>query len=1626
MSKLQRPKPTTVEPKDFIDDIKNDLAAGYRFTPFLGSGISAQSGIIMGREFDNYLAYTVCQVLDHKWDIRNNGWPARPNAKEIRKTTERVYELFHEACNQYNCEPIPHEENSLEVAHVASMAYDVKVLHAWNKGLIPNKGRRLVLFYRAEDETEVHGKVFDHEGKAKTPFSVSIDNFETPNEITDRLESIWNQTLPTRDKYDLLTTVQSSARDRKKLGLDISETEMPATSEQRLSEQLRRPLVPQILRSRRLNFDELHLEKMRKSWHSDEFQSDLKESKSSTRFIRETAVRALSHWSRTLEFLASMRRDSRRDLLYREGIDQSVIDSFNAHITRGKRPNLIHNMIARLSRTLRTRVVLSTNFDPLIESSFRLQGEPLHVLAVSIKGGLPAYPTVRAQDCLVKLHGDILETRADTSIDEPPSEEDKAAFFRYLMGPRSHQQDQPADVVPSRLLVVGYSASDARCVQLIKYVLDVSPDFKVYWICHSREDSANVAEIFSEYCDKNQRKRFIPTRTNRPDLLLWELYQAVNLTLPGGGHSFQFSHLVPPIPETPSDDSDPLVGHLSDAVALAKEILRVSGGNEDHDTQPKAVWIDSDSGVATRLSAVFHYFRDEQEITPVWLELEDFKNPIHMLVGIFTAIALRLGSFQLEWFSFGTTKLKQALDRIESLCEKYELLPRSWAIFLYGRNGPGGCCGWDISYWKEPEYKQLGEIINKLIEMGFRVIYMPYGAERAKRNFGSSEKKAGGKVGDINRQFKKLLGQNNSRQNKTVYNTPEYRKWASRVWKQWIPDGFKENEKILLNPSLVAYPDSINNPKPSDGKGAPLEWIEAIPKKFYPKDEKSKPFEERVELVLKEFCLLNGKSKRNKKLNRVRSARMLWLYGITLFRHSRHSAALLSEAVFPCPFRFEADHDNDEIRQLFLFGVQEGDSRSFSHGYRNQFQGKNYHIEQKGWVNWLREQQVLLRKPGGYVWKYRDTRLGLQFLLEQSGPFTCWDDALKWDPDTGDLAPSQHREVKSLWHLRARIHFWIGDWYLRAYHSTLHHIPLIEAIYHSVQALILAPYYDPIAIEQERQPGADSLGTTQKRLALKALCQIRRLLHVGEQTFRFWVPGVDIVQAFFDPSKGNNHVDMLQESIKQLKKTGKCALYRRLQQGLKSLNREINLLQQVVSSEGFSHRPRSMPTLQSPPDSPTEPFKEIDEISQGIDMLDQAHPQWITEGIKRYFEALGVSADLEEYAKKPFDVDHFWKQLSREGNDTAIDGSLRNFRRTWLAAWADKYSASEERLLHMIWGISELMYRLVRRAKLERYSRETAKDRTIAAKEKEKEANLWSSVCAVGHLGLQFSRYLSARNYRTDSRLRIKILTMYGLALGYLGRFTESNRRFNEAHALLVSGLRSTDGRELGKIHLRLAEKHLAKGRFLLEEWIQNGKPRASKDHTYPMVSTIDDAWAALERAELSMASNNHSEFWWYRLTSLKLKTYAFIAECKEMIWDVEVAKDMASRRLPRCLPFRRRLHYPTVLRSLLRDALILGNGDNFRQLRALDHFLGASRLEPDSGEGADRRINGMLIEETSGKTPLLLLAEDSGHQVTVVNSRISELFRRGHNGEFSEKLQAYFQKVTGLVKEIIDKNKPK
>lgn len=1549
--------------QNFLEEIRQEITNGTAITPFLGSGISVSSGILTGQDFDNYLTYVVFRCLSDKdpWDVRRDGWPETPTHQEVNDATNWLFTVYGDCLRRYDCVAITkfHAESALssaasnvpipangngktdekrntdgdrKILHVVSRIFEVKVLQGTGV-TIPAKGGRMILIHRNDEDGPLAIYVYEEEKPHPNPplhFVIArkpehkyernesiprIEDAELLGQLNRHLANWWNLPLPERTKADTIHLLQGMLRPlqehstKAKPAMDaiinLDDPNIPAPSAYRLNIKLKRPLVPIILRSKEIWRDEIRFDQIRRDMNLEDQPFDPNASASSVSYVTEKAIRSLSHWTRTLEFLSCIRPAEKAYNAWLDEPETAVIDSFNAHITRDRHPNLIHTMIARLSRNLRSRTILTTNFDTLIEQAFLAQGERLQVFAVSAKGGLPHHATVRAQDCIVKLHGDILETRADSTINEPPNEADKERFFNYLRGGNQPHLEQPREFIPSHLLVIGYSGNDARCIRMIKYVLDMDARFRVFWICYNKDDEKRVKDLFSEYQTltiDTKRPRITIARTDQSDLFLWELYQLINFSLPGGGVSFQFAHLIPPQPTLIKKDTANAA--KGEPERPFQKVLDFITETSHSPNISRLLTVDVGSGLAVDMVKAFHEL-SAKSLQPIWLELEDFADADHLANTIITSISLKIGTFQTHWHIYPNSRnLKLEFERF---INRWRIDADRWVLFLYARNGPGGCCGWTLDYWDSEKYERLHYLLSILSDLNFRVIYLPFGTKRFERN--------------------KIKAS-------AIENYPGIEKRHtdfSRSYNAW---------NRLSRPSTYRH-NPVTIPESAVDQKASLESI------TYTSGDST--YRSILDSVLKEF----GSS-----ANPIRSSRMIWLYGMTLFRQSRHRTAVLSESVFPCPSRFGTGFDNDEIRSLILFGL--GDDHHRAGVQEHTFSalrellhqaGATKKIELQGWVEWLTEKGLILKKAGGYSWKYRDTRLGIQYLLENSGPYTFYPNALSVGLPKNQRSDGS-RTYDSIWRLRGRIHYWIGDWYLRAFQATRHHTPLIEAIYHSVQSLIHSPYGSQDTSPSRKGVNNRRPDSRAQRNALRALIQLGKLIRLGTNSLQFWTPGIELDMTYF---KGLGEKGNLLETFKIRTHFGTShPLDKRIRSEYALVSRELHLLCNSVASEGAAHGKRSEDFLKS---SRQSKRVELIEIKHDIKTVD--NPKWF-QSIVSELERLGFPRLQRLIRRVCIEAS---EDDSGEFHGHCLYESFTRIRSIIIEDWAEK-SCEDGELLNLVWLLSELAYRSARRATLIRFA--SSKSPRASA-----ELQHWQLTSGFCHLCIQLLRIVSARQFRQESRLRVQVLTLYGLALGYLGRYKEGHRRFNEAHAVLSAGVSRIDGRDLAKIHIRRAELILARGRELLNLFRSSKRKKGEELEIRAILACCDDAWASLERASHGMRDVHHSCFWWYRFHVLELKTYAFFAEIEQVFWR---GPDRDTRRSG-ALPFRRRKPLDAVLVKLLRDCISLSSGDSFRFLRAFDHFLSACRLLNASPGGALRIIQ---LNRKTG-VPEVCLSESDG-----------------------------------------------
>lgn len=403
----------------------------------------------------------------------------------------------------------------------------------------------------------------------------------------------------------------------------------------------------------------------------------------------------MAEWRAALLFLSRLIRnpeDSRSMLSGRLSLGtprQEIIDACFREVLKGKQPTLNHHMLTALVGLLRIDVILSTNFDDLLEKAFEASRNSLEVFEVHLEGTLPDWSAVSRVLALVKLHGSRYLMRADYSLDDNASEPDKQRFLEYLKGSSLDATEEiKLSNTRNHLLVMGVSARERRTCSFIKHAWKYLEDLKVYWVCYTEEDVANVKQ-FTEACyPSNDRELSIIVRHTEIGFLLLHLYQSIRKNIPPAGTVFPSPARValPPLPFAGiahSTNSARIKRQASLADRLI-ESLKVFG-NEEYEGY-RLVTTTSESFVHGVTSACASVFRKlENSNTCLWIDMNDISSTDNFFEVLLEAAYLKLG---LENWTpvFMESDARPRAAEIRRLAASGN---QPWVIFLNARETPG-------------------------------------------------------------------------------------------------------------------------------------------------------------------------------------------------------------------------------------------------------------------------------------------------------------------------------------------------------------------------------------------------------------------------------------------------------------------------------------------------------------------------------------------------------------------------------------------------------------------------------------------------------------------------------------------------------------------------------------------------------------------------------------------------------------------------------------------------------------------------------------------------------------------------------------------------------------------------
>lgn len=359
------------------------------------------------------------------------------------------------------------------------------------------------------------------------------------------------------------------------------------------------------------------------------------------------AVGAVADWRAMLNLLSRLsiinNKNNRNEIILKHP-DHRIIDSFFVNLTKGKKPNSSHMLMAHLSDILRIKIILTTNFDNLIESAYQAFFFRIAVFDVHMDVSLPDADFVRAQRSVIKMHGGRYGLRADFSLDKYPTTDDVEKFVSYLSLYRNKDYT-PISENQRNLLVMGIAPITGRTIALISRTMIKLKNLKVFWICHKEEEKEKVIKSFkvilnilykSREIEKDQIDEYINRNLNISvvsDLsLFWlELYQNIFLSLPPAGVQFPSIWPYPPKSYLNIINKSEYNAKLKELKILINNPLAVTN----------IIYVYGEYGVNSLASNLF--YQQSNKYHCLWIDVNKFINPQDFSYSIILAIVNKIG-----------------------------------------------------------------------------------------------------------------------------------------------------------------------------------------------------------------------------------------------------------------------------------------------------------------------------------------------------------------------------------------------------------------------------------------------------------------------------------------------------------------------------------------------------------------------------------------------------------------------------------------------------------------------------------------------------------------------------------------------------------------------------------------------------------------------------------------------------------------------------------------------------------------------------------------------------------------------------------------------------------------------
>lgn len=316
---------------------------------------------------------------------------------------------------------------------------------------------------------------------------------------------------------------------------------------------------------------------------------------------------------------------------------QALIDGCLDHFIRDRTPTTTHQLVVFTTLLLRSRVILSTNFDSLLEQAFASEGVRSRVYEIQGEGTLPSAKMLLSQQfSIVKLHGGAHQMRTGFNLDDPLSPAVLGSFYELFDGLQQYTSQNPL------MIVLGYGGSDRRVMDIVSTHVKrwkLSDEPCVLWVNRDPWVPTQLRSavethpqvLFSDRGDKVDGKSSSQQYGNYPvhvvrykegRLFLLEAYQHLAGTFPIGKAPYQVVNFVPHS-----------TVRKSNKAYLTKEI------NSKPDWHLMLLAAETGGGSSSQLAALAE--DSDQHYRTIWIDMAE----VPSVSALLDVIAERIGKF---------------------------------------------------------------------------------------------------------------------------------------------------------------------------------------------------------------------------------------------------------------------------------------------------------------------------------------------------------------------------------------------------------------------------------------------------------------------------------------------------------------------------------------------------------------------------------------------------------------------------------------------------------------------------------------------------------------------------------------------------------------------------------------------------------------------------------------------------------------------------------------------------------------------------------------------------------------------------------------------------------------------